>query len=64
MAGLFGSRASRSSSTSGFAQDASGVQNIRLEDMPRRSTETTRRNGFAQSQAADHPTRILEDIKN
>jgi hypothetical protein len=37
---------------------------VPLQDVPRISTETTRRNGFRQSVAPDRGTRIIEDIRN
>jgi hypothetical protein len=37
---------------------------VPLQDLPRLSTETQRRNGFVQSHAADRTTRIAEDMKS
>jgi hypothetical protein len=53
--------AGRSNSRLAAEPDAGGVP---LEDMPRQSTETQRRNGFRQSNLPDHGERIIEDIKN
>jgi hypothetical protein len=53
--------ASRSNSDLAADPEAGGVP---LEDMPRQSTETQRRNGFRQSNLPDHGERIIEGIKN
>ena len=58
--------ANSQSSTVGFARGPSGIESgdIALQDMPRSSTETQRRNGYVQSYAADRGTRIVEDMQN
>jgi hypothetical protein len=52
--------------TGPFANDQSGIDvgDVPLQDMPRLSTETTRCNGFRQSVAPEHTTRILADIRD
>ncbi|TAQ91398.1 hypothetical protein B7494_g352 [Chlorociboria aeruginascens] len=40
------------------------IQAVPLEELPRLSTETQRRNGFRQSNAPDRSARIIEDISN
>ena len=54
---------SRSTSNAQLASSEIGVEpRIPLQDTPRMSTETTRRNGFRQSVAPDRATRIMDDI--
>jgi hypothetical protein len=54
------------SSIVAFSNDPYGLEagDVALQDMPRLSTETQRRNGFVQSAAEDRGTRIAEDMRN
>lgn len=46
------------------ANDPPVDDEVQMNDIPRLSTETQRRNGFRQSQAPDRSTRIVEDLRN